>query len=221
MRVAAIGLACSLLLCGADKKVPLKSAENGSVEITATAFADRESVKQVLGSELGGHYIVVEVRLTPKDAAKVAVHLDDFTLRTDKDGERTTPFAPSQIAGKGALVISQGGSSGGGTSAEPVGPSYGGGPYGGPLGGPPIMGPGGIGVGGGSDASGEVAAKMNNGAKDKPNPMLEVLKQKVLPEKETDAPVSGLLYFPMEKQKVKDLELIYTTPSGKLSVRFK
>jgi len=118
-------------------------------------------------------------------------------------------------------VISQGPGTGGGTSAEPVGPTYGGGPYGGPLGGPPIMGPGGIGVGGGSDASGEVAAKMNNGAKDKPNPMLEVLKQKILPEKETDAPVSGLLYFPMEKQKVKDLELIYTTPSGKLSVRFK
>lgn len=216
-----IGLAAAAIVPGADKKPPVRSMENADLEIIATPIADREAVRQALGSDLGGHYILVDVRVVPKDGQKIAIHLDDFLLRTDKDGERTTPFAPSQIAGKGALVISQGGSSGGGTTAEPVGPSYGGGPYGGPLGGPPIMGPGGIGVGGGGDASGEVAAKMNNGAKDKPNPMLDVLKQKILPEKETDAPVSGLLYFPMEKQKVKDLELIYTTPAGKLSVRFK
>ena len=220
-QILGIGLVAASILSGADKKPAVRSMENADVEIIATPIADREAVRQALGSDLGGHYILVDVRVVPKDGQKITVHLDDFMLRTDKDGERTTPFAPSQIAGKGALVISQGASSGGGTTAEPVGPSYGGGPYGGPLGGPPIMGPGGIGVGGGGDASGEVAAKMNNGAKDKPNPMLEVLKQKILPEKETDAPVSGLLYFPMEKQKVKDLELIYTTPSGKLSVRFK
>jgi hypothetical protein len=203
---------CVALLCGADKKVPLKSAENGSVEITATAFADRESVKQVLGSELGGHYIVVEVRLTPKDAAKVAVHLDDFTLRTDKDGERTTPFAPSQIAGKGALVVSTGSTSGGGTVMSGGGGPPGMDPYGG-------LGGGMIG-GGGSAGATEARATMRSGSKDKTDPMLEVLKEKVLPEKETEAPVSGLLYFPMEKQKLKDLELIYTTPEGKLHLRF-
>jgi len=220
-QVLGIGFVAAVLLSGADKKPPVRSMENADVEIIATPIADREAVRQALGSDLGGHYILVDVRVVPKDGQKIAVHLDDFLLRTDKDGERTTPFAPSQIAGKGALVISQGAGSGGGSMAEPVGPRYGGGPYGGPLGGPPIMGPGGLGVGGGSDASGEVAAKVHSGSKDKPNPMLEVLKQKILPEKETDAPVSGLLYFPMEKQKVKDLELIYTTPSGKLSVRFK
>ena len=62
---------------------------------------------------------------------------------------------------------------------------------------------------------------MKSGAKDKPNPLLDVLKQKVLPEKETEAPVSGLLYFPMEKQKLKDLELWYRTPEGKLVLQFK
>jgi hypothetical protein len=220
VRILAIGFVAAVMLSGADKKPPVRSMENDAVEITATPIADREGVRQALGSDLGGHYILVEVRVAPKDGQKIAVHLDDFLLRTDKDGERTTPFAPSQIAGRGALVISPGASSGGGSMAEPVGPTYGGGPYGGPLGGGPLMGPGGVGVGG-SDASGEVAAKVQNGSKEKPNPMLEVLKQKILPEKETDAPVSGLLYFPMEKQKVKDLELIYTTPSGKLSVRFK
>jgi hypothetical protein len=203
---------CGALLCGADKKVPLRSAENGSVEITATAFADRESVKQVLGSELGGHYIVVEVRLTPKDAAKVSIHLDYFTLRTDKDGERTTPFAPSQIAGRGALVVSTGSASGGGTVMAGAGGPPGMDPYGG-------LGGGMIG-GGGSAGATEARATMRSGSKDKADPMLEVLKEKILPEKETEAPVSGLLYFPMEKQKLKDLELIYTTPEGKLHLRF-
>jgi hypothetical protein len=211
MRVAAMGLLCSLVMWGADKKVPLRSAENGSVEITATAFADREAVKQVLGSDLGGHYIVVEVRLTPKDAAKVAIHLDDFMLRTDKDGERTTPFAPSQIAGKGALVVSTGATSGGTVMSGGGGPP-GMGPYGG-------LGGGMIG-GGGSDGATEARATMRSGSKDKADPMLEVLKEKILPEKETEVPVSGLLYFPMEKQKMKDLELIYTTPEGKLFLRF-
>ena len=209
-RVTRVGLMCGALLCGADKKVPLRSAENGSVEITATAFADRESVKQVLGSELGGHYIVVEVRLTPKDAAKLSIHLDDFTLRTDKDGERTTPFAPSQIAGRGALVVSTGSTSGGTVMAGAGPPGMG--PYGG-------LGGGGIG-GGGSEGATEARATMRSGSKDKADPMLEVLKEKILPEKETEAPVSGLLYFPMEKQKLKDLELIYTTPEGKLHLRF-
>ena len=51
---------------------------------------------------------------------------------------------------------------------------------------------------------------------------MKVLNEKMMPEKKTDSePVSGLLYFPMEKQKQKDLELIYNTPDGKLSLRFR
>ena len=186
-RVASIGLICGALLCGADKKVPLRSAENGSVEITATAFADRESVKQVLGSDLGGHYIVVEVRLTPKDAAKLAIHLDDFMLKTDKDGERTTPFAPSQIAGKGALVVSTGATSGGTVMAG--------------AGGPPGMDPyGGLGggmIGGGSPGGAtEARATMRSGSKDKADPMLGVLKEKILAERKPMLRFRACFTFP-------------------------
>jgi hypothetical protein len=42
----------------------------------------------------------------------------------------------------------------------------------------------------------------------------------MLPQVDIDTPTSGLLYFPMEKQKLKDLELIVTTPSGKIHIRF-
>jgi hypothetical protein len=211
-RVALIGLMCGAVLLGADKKVPLRSTENSLVEVTATALTDREAVKQELGSDLGGHYIVVKVRLAPRDGVKLAIHRDDFVLRTDRDGERTTPFAPSQIAGNAVLVVSTGAASGGGTIM--AGDPGGWGPYG-PLG------MGGVGIGSGGGDATEAHARMKTGSKDKKDPMLDVLSEKILPEKETDTPISGLLYFPMEKQKLKDLELIYTTPEGKLNLRFK
>jgi hypothetical protein len=211
VRAMMAGLLAAALIFGAEKKPQTRSTENEDVEITATVFADQEAVRQVLGADLGGHYIVAQVQIAPKDGKKISISLDDFLLRTDKDGERTTPFTPSQIAGKGALVVSAGGGRGG-SFGERGGPSWGGMPLG--------M-PGGMIGGGGGSASGMADATMKSGAKEKENPLLGVLKEKILPEKETQVPVSGLLYFPMEKQKVKDLELLYKTPEGKLSLRFK
>ena len=63
---------------------------------------------------------------------------------------------------------------------------------------------------------------MDKGSKSKESPILGVLNEKVLAEKETDQPVSGLLFFPMEpKQKIKDLQLTYAGPGSKLMLRFK
>jgi len=196
---AAVGLIGAVLLLGGEKK-PQKSAphsgENDIVELTATAIADPESVREVLGSDLGGHYILMDVQIAPKEGRKVAIHLDDFVLKTDKDGERTGPFLPSQIAGKGSIIVTQEGS--GRHSGFGIGPMS-------------------IGT---ADIT-QAHTTVKSGANEKPDPILDVLKQKILPEKETETPVSGLLYFPMEKQKLKDLELIYTTTDGKLRLRFK
>lgn len=193
--IVGVAVFCGVLCGGEKKPPPVRSTENDLLEITATPIADREAVQQALGSDLGGHYILIEVRLEPKEGQKVAIHLDDFLLRTDKDGSRTTPFVASQIAGTGALVVTEVGGKSNGIGLGPI-------------------------MGRTSDVS-ENQAKVHSGVNEKPNPLLDVLKAKILPEKETEAPVSGLLYFPMEKQKVKDLELIYTTPLGKLSLRFK
>ena len=40
-------------------------------------------------------------------------------------------------------------------------------------------------------------------------------------EKKIDQPVSGLLYFPMEQQKMKDLELVYGGKENRISLKFK
>jgi len=219
MMVRLVVLSLSFLLAGfSGSKQPLpKQAENDVVEITALPYLDRAAIKQLLGDDLGGYYIVFELKLTPKSGEKLKVAWDDFLLRTDKDGERTTPFAPSQIAGKGSLVVS---STGGGSQVlgEDRGPVWGG--YPGTGGQPGRVGSNGGGFGNATTSQETLGVSSRTNEKD--NPLLAVLKQKVLPEKETDQPASGLLYFPMDvKQKLKDLELIYTTPAGKLSLRFR
>lgn len=212
-RRIALAMALWAACQGAEKKPAEGRASNDAVEITARAFTGKDEIKKMLGSDLDGVIAVVDVRLVPKPGTKLAVIRDDFMLRSDKDGQRSTPFAPSQIAGRGVLVIS---STGGGSAigTERNGPIWGG-PMGRPrrLGGesPAII---------GSESS--ATATVQPGGKDEENPLLRALTERILPEKEANEPVSGLLYFFLDgKHKPKDVELIYRGAAGKLSLRFK
>jgi hypothetical protein len=221
IRVPALIFITLATLAAASKKPPAVSrGENQDVLLHVTLYADPASVKELLGDDLGGHYIVAAVKLESKYGKEIAVDRDDFVLRTDKDGEKTKPFAPSQIAGRGALVVRQTGGGGGGMMGEQGGPIIGGMP--GTMGGPMRL-PGNsgtIGGGGGGEAGGS-EARVDSGNREKDNPLLKVLQEKVLPEKKTDGTVSGLLYFAMEKQKVKDLELTYGGRENRVTMRFK
>jgi hypothetical protein len=211
---AVLGILAAAALQGADKKPAEGKASNDAVEITARAYTDQQDIKRLLGSELEETIAVVEVRLAPKPGTKLAVVRDDFELRSYKNGQRSTPFAPSQIAGSGTLVIS---SRGGGTGMS----SQGNGPvWGPPMGGRPRrLGGEGGGVGN-TDSTTQAAAEAGRDRSD--NPMLEVLEEKVLPEKEITEPLTGLLYFFLgAKHKPKDIELFYRGPAGRLSLRFK
>jgi len=190
--------------------------ENESVVINATVYAKPDEVKELLGSDLGGHYIVVALTVTPRFGKEVAVNRDDFILKTDKDGERSGPFAPSQIAGRGAMVVRQTGGAGGTGMHDNNGPIVGGYPG---SAGPPVM-LGGNGVGNAGAPNG-AEARTRTGSHEKEDPILGVLKEKELPQTKTDKPVSGLLYFPMEKQKIKDLELRYAASGDKIAMRFR
>ena len=84
------------------------------------------------------------------------------------------------------------------------------------MGGP--MGGGGIGNG---TAQVEQARAQTVDGDGKETPLLKALKEKILPEKEIADPITGQLYFLIEgKQKLKDLELFYRGPGGKLSLKF-
>ena len=90
-------------LQGADKKLPIEQASNELVSISATAFLDKDQIHQELGSDLGPDMIVVRVQFRPVSDKPVRINLDDFLLVSDKDGQRSQPFAPSQIAGSTTL----------------------------------------------------------------------------------------------------------------------
>src|ERR1041384_3892071 len=108
VRILIIFLAATLCLQPAAKKTTATAkGENEDIILTVTLYLEPADIKELLGADPGAHFIVADVRIDPKYGKEVAVDRDDFQLRTDKDGEKAKPFTASQIAGSGALVISQ------------------------------------------------------------------------------------------------------------------
>jgi len=196
-------LATVAILGAADKKLPLEQTSNDLVEISASLL-DKDQVHQELGNDLDPEFFVLKVTVRSVSDKPLTVSLDDFLLLSTKDGERGEPFAPSQIAGSAALVVTQNGT----RATQRARPTFG---------------IGGLGVGTSGPTPDDAAnTKVESKHSESENPLLAALSAKVLPEKEITDTVSGLLYFQMNgKPKPKDLELHYKGPGGKLAVRFK
>jgi hypothetical protein len=203
-RVLSFFLAGTLLLSAAHRK-PSGSGrgENEDFVLTATLHVDPEDVKDLLGSDLGGHYMVADIKIEPKYGKEVNIDRDDFLLFSTADAEKATPYVGTQIAGQDSLVVTeregQGHPGGGGWSIG---------------GGPIVMGKG----RGGNDQGPE---KTEIKSEEKVNPLVKVLDDKMLKNAKTDKPISGLLYFPMEKEKLKDLELRYGGKENRIRVKLK
>lgn len=54
--------------------------------IEATADDDREQIKKLVGMDPGESIVVVAVKVTPAQGETINVSLDDFLLRSDRDG---------------------------------------------------------------------------------------------------------------------------------------
>ena len=182
--------------------------ENLDLILNVTLYDDPAAVKELLGTDLDGHYIVADVRIEPKYGKEIVIDHSDFVLHTFKDGEKTTPFEPNQVAGKDAVILSHGPSEG---AASP----------GMVQSGPIVLRGGSLGAGKGQTGDGGVKITAPNATPEKDNPLKKLLAEKVLPEKKTDQPAAGLLYFPMEKQKRKDLELTYGGRENRITMVFK
>lgn len=202
VRLFAFALVPALLLSTPAKKQTVGSGrgENEDMILSVTLYSTPADVKELIGDDLGGHYMVADVKVEPKYGKTVTIDRDDFVLHTDDNGEKVKPFAPSQIAGREAIVVTHDG------KESKHGISIGG------------MG-GGIGTGGNDPGSNKV--KVQNGAGQKDNPLEKTLEEKILKEQKTDKPVGGLLYFPMEKQKLKQLEIRYGPQESRITLRFK
>jgi len=214
LRVSILIFSLALLVYAAKKTSGTSHGENEDLIVTATIYTDPADIKNLVGNDLGGHYIVADVKVEPKYGKEVSIDRADFILRTDKDGERDHPYEGSQIAGKTSLVVGK-------TKATVNGdsnPDYSSVPV--PIGGPIMYPQTGIGVGGGNGQVDANKASIKNDSSGTVDPLQKLLDEKILPNKKTDKLASGLLYFPMEKQKLKDLELLYGPKETRISLRF-
>jgi hypothetical protein len=214
-------LITALCSTAGDKKVrPTGEAGNDNVDIYATPLLEKDQIKTALGVDLPPGIIAVQVKIVPRGDDPLSISRDDFEIISHKDGQRSGPFVPSQIAGKATMVISTVTRDNGAYAGNPNGPVWGGIP--GTWGRPQQMpGNGGaIGSGGGGVTEAEAKTTTDN-SKEKDSPLLTALNQKMLADKETKEALSGYLYFPLDgKVKLKDIELIYKGPAGRLIVPF-
>jgi hypothetical protein len=203
-KILTLALLSTTLLLAADKKLPIEETTNDLLKISATATLDRDQIKQELGYDLGPDIAVVRVTLHTVSDKPIQVSHDDFLLISSKDGQRSEPYEPGQIAGADSLTVTQNGTKQ--AASHRPGLTIGG--FG-----------GGIGTG---QANQTPDLKTQASHDDTPNPLLAVLNAKILPEKEITDTISGLLYFQMVgKLKPKDLELHYKGPAGKMALRFR
>jgi hypothetical protein len=194
----------------AAKKVisPETSAGNEQVDLIATIFLTHDEATQKLGMDPGPDIAILQVRVVPKTDKPVQVAADDFILLAHNDGERNKPFTPAEIAGQGAIIVNNtADQQSKGKKTTTTG------------------GLGGIMVGGGSSSPGNpkvvaLGTKVDDKKPGDPK-LLEALKAKQFPDKETNEPVEGLLYFRLSgKHKLKDMAVLYRGPAGKLDLEF-
>lgn len=200
MKTVILALVGALVVLAGDKKLPSGAASNEAVELEASVLAD-EQLQQIFSSDFSHMFVVVEVTLTPKGGKPLEIRLDDFLIRSEQTGAHTGPLLAAQIGGEGGIVVKR------------PDPSKRRGGFGGGFGG--IM------MGGGGSAAPPEQAKVEAKDDRETDPMLGMLKRKILAEKAVTEPVTGLLFFPMEKEKPKNLALVYTTAAGKLRFKFK
>jgi hypothetical protein len=199
-----------------NKKVisPDTSAGNEEIDLVATIYMTEEDATKALGMDPGPDIAILKVRIIPKTDKPVQVAADDFILLAHNDGERTKPFTPYEIAGQGALIVST--ATDQKQSKKDKTSTTGG------LGGIMLGGGGG---GNGMASPGNPTPKTINTKVDDKAPgnpkLLEALKAKQLPDKETNEPLEGLLYFRLSgKHKLKDMAVLYRGPAGKLNLDF-
>jgi hypothetical protein len=195
-----LAIIAAISIAGERKQLP-GQAGNDEVDLEASLILTHDEVTSAIGADIGEGYIVARMKVIPK-GDKLRVGPDDFTVIYHKDGQRSTALAPSEIAGKGALVVKRGTADGSksGWSAGGIG--------------------GGLGSSPGTVQRDVIkGTQIDDNAKE--SPALGALTAKVLPDKETKTPVEGLLYFSINgKVKAKDVSIVYKGAAGRLTIEF-
>lgn len=188
------------------------------MEVRARLVRDRQEITQLLGSDLDGDFILVEVNLKPLYGAKIELKRDDFLLRTYRNNDTSTAQSPDRIAGESELVLGKAETVTVGiftqaTSGIPVGGAPGTGTRPRRIGGEETLSGGGV----KSSETPEVSQRDSGEA----GGLLSRLQSTELPLGVVDDIVHGYLYFQLSpKEKPKHLTLNYDGPGGEFQILF-
>jgi len=207
MRFLLILLCTSATFASDPKPIPNQAA-NSEIDLSGAILIVRNDIQLALdGPDLPPGYIAVRMKVAPKSDMPLRISPDDFTLLSRKDGQRSPSLSPHQIAGGGTvLVVKPAANQPGGDGTTAHGPVW-----------------GGVSVARKNTSNndgGEASVHTSTAQED--SPLLKVLTEKSLPDKEIKSAIEGLLYFAVDgKLKPKDLSLIYQGQAGKLVIDFK
>lgn len=113
LRTALLGLLVGFtLVAAAPKATPEGKYRAEEIQVSAKLYLEKDAIRSLLGAEPGPGIAVVEISVAPLNENGVKVFADDFFLKSDKDGQRSQPYSPSQIAGRSTLVVSTSGGRG-------------------------------------------------------------------------------------------------------------
>lgn len=194
-------------LCLGSKKVvsPETSGGNEQLDVIATISLTEDEVSQKLGIDPGQGVVLLAVRVIPKTDKPIQIGPDDFILLAHDDGERSKPFVPAELAGRGGMIVTQQASTQKQKKSGITG-SFGG------------FGMGNASPGNPTPTTLSTKTDSKSEGNDK---LLHALEAKQLQQTESIQPVEGYLYFPLDgKHKLKNLVVLYRGPAGKLDLEF-
>jgi hypothetical protein len=211
----------SLTLPAAENPSPWLSSKLDDLELKARLVRDPEEIRSLVGSDMDGEYLLVEVELRPLYNTLVTLSRSDFLLRSYSDNNRSDAQSPDRIAGPSVLVRGKGKMRQGGNVFTDSNDSV-------IIGGAPGTGskprrigsPDNSGIGGSTTSTStvDIKAKDDKGAG---TSLLDQLEKIELPMGETRGPVRGYLYFQMSpKYKPKKLGFFYDGTAGECKIRF-
>ncbi|HUA57206.1 MAG TPA: hypothetical protein VML19_00525 [Verrucomicrobiae bacterium] len=196
------------------KTIATATGENDDLIITMTLHIDPAEFKDAVGSDLGGHFVMAEVKVAPKYGKTITVTRDDFQLLDTDHNDKSRPFAANQIVGP-ALVIQRGPDD---TADDKKKDTAKGKNRPKPTITGPIMTSPGVKINPPLDPA---KAKSHEDGAAKDTPLEKSLDEKMLPEGATDKPAEGLLFFALEKVKMKDMQLTYGGRDNRIVLKFK
>jgi hypothetical protein len=188
------------------------------MDVKARLVRERPAIAQLLGNDLDGDFILVEMNLTPLYGAKIELKRDDFLMRTYRNNDTSTAQSPDRIAGDSELVLGKAetvtvGIYSQSTSGIPVGGAPGTGTRPRRIGGEETLSGGGV----QSKETPEVTQRDSG----QEGGLRGRLQSNELPLGVVDDVVHGYLYFQLSpKEKPKDLTLNYDGPGGKFQIQF-